>query len=193
MKLFSLLFISLLTACGSISTPDTHYYRLPEVNTGKTSDNKISKDLSISTVKVTGMLNSRNILYIEQSRPHEVIQFHYHLWHEQLSKTITDHFMSFLKEAAVNSKVTQYRFKSINGYHIEMSIKNMEIQYSTTGATLYVKADILVNDNKGVLILDKAYESKKTYQTKDIYQLVTNYNNVLLEIYSKFATDLSRL
>lgn len=193
MKLLSILLITLLTACGSISTPESHYYRLPEPSAGKNSDNKITKDLSISAVKVTGMLNNRNILYIEQTRPHEVIQFHYHLWHEQLSKTITDHFMSFLKEAAVNNKVTQYRFKSINGYHIEMSIKNMEIQYSTTGATLYVKADILVNDNRGVLVLDKAYESKKLYQTKDIYLLVTNYNNVLLEIYSSFATDLSRL
>lgn len=194
MKLLSILLTFLLTACSSISTPESHYYRLPEANAGDFSaKNIITKDLVISSVKVTGMLNSRNILYIEQSRPHEVIQFHYHLWHEQLSNAITNHFIGFLKKVSAKNKVTEYRFKSINGYHVQMTIKNMEIQYSASTASLYVKAVIVVNDSKGVTILDKTYDSQKSYQTKEIYQLVTNYNNALTEIYSSFVADLSQL
>lgn len=193
MKRYFILLFLFLTACSSISTPDSHYYRLKEIDISSLSKQSLKIPISLESVKVTGLLNNRNLMYVELSHPQEVIQFHYHLWHESLPHLLSKHFTSYVKEARQHKKSNTLKDSVDNKLIARLHINNMEIQYLSNETLLYVNMNVVIMDKSGSIILDKVYSSVRKYQSKEIYQLVTNYNEVLLDVYSEILKDISLL
>ncbi|MDH5425547.1 MAG: PqiC family protein [Gammaproteobacteria bacterium] len=194
MKLFYLIFMLLLTGCGSVSTPDSHYYRLTDIK----EDDVIVKagldaGIAVAQVKVSGLLQNRNLLYVEQGKPNEIIPFHYHLWHESLPKLLTRHFIDYLKLAGDSDNIIHYKYTADHNYRLQLSVSKMEIHYLPDASSLLLKVSIQMVDKKGVMLLNKDYSSVKSYKTRDIYQLVTHYNEVLIDVYSQFIKDVNLL
>lgn len=190
MKYSVYLLLLLFSACSSVTTPDSHYYRLSASDKVK-GKSSIDKAYRVSAFKTEGMLNTNNLLYIEKDRPNELMQFHYHQWHAPLSSVLTDNFILYFN-ATTNSTIFEHDYSSFNGYLIIPVIKSMEIQYSDSSVDLSVNINFKVKQGSK-LILSKTYHAKKTYQTKDIYKLVSNYNEVLQQIYKSFVADISLL
>ncbi|MDH5426056.1 MAG: ABC-type transport auxiliary lipoprotein family protein [Gammaproteobacteria bacterium] len=185
--------VFLLAGCGSVTTPESHYYRLADVQKEQLAGtDHFNTDVTVSLFKVSGMLNNRNLLYSNESRPNEVMQLHYHLWHDALPKIMTRQFISYLKLSASNAQVSEYRYAAVQGLHVVVSVERMEIQYSSD-SRLHVKLNVQVSNSKGSVLLDKDYENSQAYDSSEIYQLVTHYNDILIKTYSQFLEDFVAL
>lgn len=182
--------IFLLSACSSVSTPDSHYYRLSSV---EITNKLISIDnvFKVSPFKAEGLLNTNNLLYIDKSRPNELKQFHYHQWHASLSSVVTENFIEFISKRT-SARIVEYDYKSFDGYLIQPSIKTMEIQYADSSASLVLHIEFIVKQ-KGKVIMAKTFKASKISPTKDIYQLVSHYNELLQEIFTKLVEEISLL
>lgn len=193
MKFIVFIAVLFLAGCGSVATPDTHYYRLAELIKNQQSETvSLTKDLSVSLFKASGMLNNRNLLFSNEERPNEVVQLHYHLWHDALPNILTRQFIDYLKLSAGNSSVSAYRYSSVNGLHVMVTLDRMEIQYAAD-TRLIIKLNMQVKNAKGRVLLDKSYENTEAYDSSDIYQLVTRYNDILRVTYSQLLADLAVL
>ena len=192
MKFLTLLILSLvLFSCGGVTTPETHYYRLSPVDKNKVNPIDLKKNIfTVSDFKTTGMLNNRNLLYIEGNKPNEIKQFYYHQWHDSLDAILTKHFIDYLKLAVNKSGVSSYDYKGIKGRLIRPELQKMEITYSSGSTIISMDIAFKVQDDTGEIILDKIYSASRSSNTKDIYQLTINYNDLLLEIYNNLITDL---
>jgi len=190
MKLLTILTVFFLLSCSSVTLPDNHYYRLG-TSYVTVAEHKSNKKINVVTFKTEGMLGASNLLYSEQSRPNEILQYHYHKWHKPLSSLLTESLIVYLKNN-FSRDISHYNYSKSDGYLIDALVNKMEIQYDSAGSRLIVSILITVSKDDN-LLLNKTYISEKSYETKDIYQLVTNYNDVLKDIYSDLITDLNRL
>ena len=182
----------LLLSCGTVSTPESHYYRLSSDNKQYSSIKSFDKTIRIIPFKTTGLLASSYLLYSEKQRPNEVKQYHYHQWHAPLSIVLTNKMTTALK-ALLDTEVSVHDYSSFTGYMVEPSLQEMEIRYVEDGAILVVKLAVIVKDKIAGIVLNKTYISEETNLTKDIYVLVSNYNTVLDNIFSQLANDLASL
>lgn len=187
-SLYLILFF--LSACSGVTTPDSHYYRLSTADTTN-EKYKIDKIYRLAKFKAEGMLNANNLLYVEKNRPNELKQFHYHQWQASLSSIVTENFIAFFKKTT-STNIIVHDYSVFDGYLILPVIKTMEIQYSNSAVNLVMNIEFKVKKGSK-FFLSRTYHSKKTYQTRDIYQLVSNYNEVLQDIYAQFIADISLL
>ena len=195
MKSILLVFIFLLLqSCASVKTPDRHYYRLSTINNNMVQQSVQNRvKLAVSDFATTGLLNSRNLLFIDSKKPNEVKQFNFHFWDSSLSKILTMHFVSYLKLISDNEKISKYSYSSNSGFSVKATVRVMEIVYSEQGAMPVVSIDFQVLNSKNKLVFEKSYSSKKSYKDNEIYGLVTSYNALLVEIYNKFIQDVQFL
>jgi len=190
-KIFPVVLMLLLISCGSVSTPESHYYRL---SSDKQYSNviKLDKKIRIMPFKTNGLLASSYLLYSEKHRPNEVKQYHYHQWHAPLSVVLTHKMTTALKDL-LGTEVRIHDYSTFMGYMIEPSLEEMEIRYVDDGAILVVKLAVIVKDEKSRIVINKKYTAEEENLTKDIYVLVSNYNTVLDIIFNQLAKDMASL
>jgi len=191
-KTIFVLITLLLISCGTVSTPESHYYRLSSDNKQYPSIKSLDKKIRIIPFKTTGLLASSYLLYSEKHRPNEVKQYHYHQWHAPLSIVLTNKMTTALR-TLLDTEVSIHDYSSFTGFMVEASLDEMEIRYVDDGASLVVNLVVTVKDWKERIVLNKTYTAEETILTKDIYVLVSNYNTVLDKIFSQFANDLASL
>ncbi|MDH5517614.1 MAG: ABC-type transport auxiliary lipoprotein family protein [Gammaproteobacteria bacterium] len=192
MKFILLMSVLFLAGCGSVATPDSHYYRLEELINPQSQSTLLQSDVSVSLFKLSGMLNNRNLLFTTEDRPNEVVPLHYHLWHDALGNILTRQFIDYLKLSAGKHQVSAYRYTSVDGLHVVVTLERMEIRYADD-SRLHVKLNARIINSKGSVLLDKDYENSEVSESSDIYQLVSRYNAVLRKTYHQLLEDLVTL
>lgn len=195
MKSINLVLIILfLQSCASIKTPERHYYRLPMVNESMLlAGVKNTVELAVADFSVTGMLNNRNLLFIDSNKPNELKQFNFHFWDGSVNKILTAHFINYLKLISDDSILTKYNYSVKSGYYVKALVHVMEIEYHQQQASPNVSVDFQLFDANNKLVFEKNYKSKKSHNNKEIYSLVTSYNSLFLDVYNKFISDISSL
>lgn len=189
-RLTYLFVVILISACASVDTPQTHYYRLPA--TSASVPLKILQPLQLAAFKSSGILTGNSLLYSESSRPNEIRAFAYHQWYAPLTKLLTEQLEQFSQKSGIK-EISRYEFKPYKGWLVLPSVHQMEIVYSNNASKLVVAISFTVKNSDGKSIFSQRYEIQQSIDSKDIYQLVTGYTRVLEKIYAEFFTDLSAL
>jgi ABC-type uncharacterized transport system auxiliary subunit len=180
-----------LSGCMSqVNIPEDHYYRLPDISSQKimpqnrneaTPSVSIINSLSVARFQMSGLPNTRAILYIDPVHPSEVKQYYYRHWVESPEKLIQESLLSYLAATGIAVQVTPANENPNAQYRVQGKIMRFERVMEGNEPKIVVKITIALNSTMGTY-------STKTYQTE-----IISKNTTMDASISAFGTALSRI
>jgi len=134
-KYLWLLAVMLLGGCsiGSTQVPEDHYYRLPDASSGTGR-----AAVTIASVRVSGMLHERAMLYVNAASPLEVKRFYYHHWADIPENLVGQYMQAWFGEsnpahaAALNVFINQFELLKEDGNNrviVDLSVDSQDKHY----------------------------------------------------------------
>lgn len=194
--ILSICLIAVLVSCVSgTAVPRDHFYRLPEVRSGvKLPTNiKLSAMLQVKSVAVEGLLNDRNLLYVDSKKPYEIQKYFYHQWNESPSVMLRDHLVDFLASTGISDRVAPFSYSEKNTYILNPRLEKMEILYDKGVANLQVVMFVDITDPQAKRLISKKYQAQHAVNNSDIHAIVVGYGEVLKKIYNSLMVDLYKM
>lgn len=193
-----LLLVSLLSGCmggSSVSIPNDHYYRLPEISAIQAlSTPLLDGSLEVSTVQAGGMLHERAILFVREQQPLEVNPYHYYYWVNAPASLLQLHLLDYLRQKNFATSQHRYRADTPADFRLETELLHFE-RYLRKGTTeARVEMELVLRDKHSQRILLRNHYRQTVQATSmEMADTASAFGAALTAIYTKFANDVAAL
>lgn len=178
------------------AVPQDYYYRLPEVHLGKPGDRKIIHGaLAVDLFQADGIYRERPILYIEEQRPLEVMQYHYRHWIQTPSQLIQDNLVDYLRLAKVADHVERYSGGAVPKVIVKGRLERFErlLQQDSSVAMVQMEIELRKTNRGDTVKRRKTYQSRVIAKGPTIHDSVLAFGEALEQIYTNLLSDLEAM
>jgi len=181
-----------LSGCmGQVNIPEDRYYRLPDVSPDqRVGKPRIAGTLQVEKFQMSGIPNTRAILYVDPSHPNELKQYHYRHWVDSPPKLINTSLVSYLRETDVASRVETADDKPSAESHLKGKIIRFERVIESDGPKIVVKMEISFESTL-ISGTTKTYQAIIPTSSKSMDETVLAFGEALKSIYQSLVEDIA--
>lgn len=185
-------FVFITSCVGNTKIPQDHYYRLPEIESSTVYSSPVLVDvISIDSVLASGVLDERDMLYVEEDKPDEVKYYAYRHWMDAPSKLIRQHLINYLeKTRAVSVSQVTYE-EGMEGGRVIVSLLRFERSVGEDDIKALVSLRIRYKPH-GQREIQKTYSVAMEASDKTVYSTVNAFGLSLEAIYDEWLADIKR-
>lgn len=180
-------------ACAQPETPTDYFYRLrasmPEALPGAPRlPGTVEVELSAD-----GLVDGRNVIHSEASKPNELKEYHYHFWAEPPKIMVRDQLIAYLRAANIASKVVTHEMRAGPQYIITGKIKRLEKVDGDKPKAMVELELALMEAATGKLLLLDAYGIGVDADSNTVAAAVAAIDKALSQIFAKFVADIAKI
>ncbi len=181
-----------LAACSQPPLPEDHFYRLDMGAPARIqAEPSLSGTLEIEPFVADGLTAQRPIVYSDEDRPGEVKAYHYHFWTDPPTVMLRDALVDYLRAAGLAGMVVTPEVRVEPDYVLSGRIKRLERVLGNPSRVVVELELRLRGTADDRLLLLKTYGVKSEAREDNIAAAIDAFNRALIEIYAKFANDVS--
>lgn len=152
--------VMLLAGCAATQppVPEDKYYRLQSVPASAPMATPVFPGtLVIERFSADGLTAVRPIVYVEDTGPNQLQEYHYHFWTQQPTVMLRDELVSYLRAMNVAPNIVIPEMRLAPDYVMAGRIRRLE-QIRTTSESAAIELEISVRQpNDGKLLFLKSY------------------------------------
>jgi ABC-type uncharacterized transport system auxiliary subunit len=185
-RFFALLPIILfVSACSSIPpAPVDSFYRLQPVNGSQTK--ALPGAVAVRTFRADSLYAERPIIYVDEARPRELRQYHYHLWLYPPAQTVQEHLTASLGSAL------DFTSSGEASYTLAGRVLGFERVISRGSSKAVVALGLRLTSGEKVL-LDKTCRAEQVAADDSLGAFVVAMEQALGRVYAEFLADSAKV
>ncbi|OHC76271.1 MAG: hypothetical protein A3G18_06360 [Rhodospirillales bacterium RIFCSPLOWO2_12_FULL_58_28] len=180
-------------ACAQPEVPTDYFYRLR----ASMPEAPFSAPLLQGTVEVElsadGLVDGRNVIHSEASKPNELKEYHYHFWAEPPKIMVRDQLIAYLRAANVAPKVVTHEIRADPKYVITGKIKRLEKIVGDKPRAMVELEMALTETASGKLLILETYGIGADADSNTVAAAVAAIDKALSQIFARFVADIAKL
>ena len=175
----------LLCACGSVTpAPADRFYRLQAVSGFQAK--VLQGAVAMRPFRADSLYAERPIIYVDDARPRELRQYHYHLWLYPPAQTVQSHLTASLGSAL------DFTENDNAPYILDGRVLGFERVVSGRSSKAVVALGLRLMSG-GKVLLDKTFQSEQAAADDSLGAFVVAMEQALGSVYAEFLADAAKV
>lgn len=181
-------------AASQAPVPEDKYYRLQAVAASAPLAAPIfNGTLEIERFSADGLTAGRPIVYVEETGPNQLQEYHYHFWTQPPTIMLRDELVTYLRAVNIAGNVVIPEMRLAPDYVMAGRIRKLE-QIKTTSESAAIELEISVRQpGNGQLLFLKSYRHETPQAASGVAGAVRALNEGWNQILAELLEDLRRL